>query len=78
MTKEQFEEQMEELLSSVPLPKRKKVESDVVFQLCRKDADFKNAFEQAYGIIYGKAEGLRQMRRLVKKQRQYNFDDSLT
>lgn len=69
MTKQQFEEQINELLKAAAPPKRKQVESDVVFQLCRKEGDMKNAYAQACDIIFGKAENVRQMRRMVKKRR---------
>jgi hypothetical protein len=69
VTKREFEEELANLLNAAPKAQRRKVEQDIIYQMCKKDGDMKEAYKLAYGIIHGAADNVTQMRRMVKKRR---------
>ena len=69
MTNDEIKKEISQHLNETTQDKRKHVLEDVEYILAMNDGDVAAAFKRAYGIIYGSAKNMRDMRRQMKKKR---------
>jgi len=72
MTNDEIKNEISQHLNETTQDKRKHVLEDVEYILAMNDGDVPAAFKRAYGIIYGSAKNMRDMRRQMKKSERLN------
>lgn len=69
MSNFEIEQEISQLLNSEGKWIRKKVESDTEYILAKQQGDWCGAKDRVLKIIFGSAENMRELRKLVKKKR---------